>query len=155
MNSNLTDNKNLLQPTNFKLTIDSTQYANTQFFCTTVNLPGTSKGPVEAKFKNEIGYFPGDTTTYSELTISFLVDEEMKNYIEIYDWLQNGLSTSPIFKDISLSILSNKNTTNRIIQFKDAFPISISDLEFTSQAAEIEYLTCSVTFKFNKFVFVK
>ena len=59
------------------------------------------------------------------------------------------------FKDITLSIQTNKNTINKQIKFTDAFPISIGDLSFTTQDTSVEYLTCAVSFRYNRFEFIR
>jgi len=81
-NSNLTDNLNMLPPGNFKVTIDSREFANVQFFCTTANLPTVSSSEVSSGYTHKNAYFPGDTIEYGTFDITFIVDEEMKNYIE-------------------------------------------------------------------------
>ena len=59
------------------------------------------------------------------------------------------------FKDIILSIQTNKNTINKQIRFSDAFPTSLGDLAFTTQDTAVEYITCTVTFRYNKFEFIR
>ena len=31
---------------------------------------------------------PGDKLTYADLTLSFFVDEDLENYIEVHNWLR-------------------------------------------------------------------
>ena len=59
------------------------------------------------------------------------------------------------FKDITLSIQTNKNNINKQIKFTDAFPISVGDLSFTTQDTSVEYLTCAVSFRYNRFEFIR
>ena len=56
--SNLSDNLNMLTPVNFKVIIDSGEFANLQFFCTNANVPSLSQAAVPQGFKNENGFFP-------------------------------------------------------------------------------------------------
>ena len=167
-NSNLTDNLNMLPPGNFKVTIDSREFANVQFFCTTANLPTVSSSEVSSGYTHKNAYFPGDTIEYGTFDITFIVDEEMKNYIEMYNWIKedSGYDDDKIqrstkilheekFKDIILSIQTNKNTINKQIRFSDAFPTSLGDLAFTTQDTAVEYITCTVTFRYNKFEFIR
>ena len=78
-----------------------------------------------------------------------------KNYKEIYDWITENKTLEPKFKDITLSILSNKNTTNKQILFHDCFPISLGELSFTTQDTAVDYITCEVTFQYNMFEFIR
>ncbi len=153
--NNLTDNINMLTPGGFKVSIDSKEFANLQFFCTNVALPSVNQTEVLSTYKNNNAFFPGEIITYDAFTLTFIVDEEMKNYLEIFNWLSKNRRTNPIFKDITLSILSNKNTTNKQILFHDTFPVSLGALNFTTQDTVLDAVTCDVTFRYNLFEFIK
>lgn len=155
MSNNLTDNLNMLAPGGFKVTINSAEYANLQFFCTNATLPGVSQGEVQQNYRDNNAYFPGSNIEYDTFTVSFIVDEEMKNYIEIFNWIKDNKTTDPRFKDITLSVLTNKNTTNKQVLFHDAFPISLGELSFTTQDTAVEYITCDVSFRYNIFEFIR
>jgi len=155
MSSNLSDNLNMLSPNGFKVTIDSQEYANLQFFCTAANVPSINQNSVLQPFRNDNAYFPGDKIEYSTFDVTFIVDEELKNYEEILDWLLTNRGEKPKFKDITLSILTNKNTTNRQVRFLDCFPINLGVLPFTTQDTALEYITCDVSFQYNKFEFIR
>ena len=155
MKNNLTNNLNMLSPGNFKITIDTAEFSNLEFFCTTASIPGLSVSALVQGYKNNKAYFPGETIEYSQFTLSFIVDEELKNYKEIYDWITENKTLEPKFKDITLSILSNKNTTNKQILFHDCFPISLGELSFTTQDTAVDYITCEVTFQYNMFEFIR
>jgi hypothetical protein len=79
----------------------------------------------------------------------------MKNYIEMHNWITTNSSEQPKYKDLTLSILTNKNTTNRQLLFHDVFPTDVSELTFTTQDTAVEYITCSVTFQYNMYEFIK
>tara|TARA_B100000085_G_scaffold87920_1_gene79347 strand:+ start:729 stop:1295 length:567 start_codon:yes stop_codon:yes gene_type:complete len=58
-----------------------------EWFCTNVNIPGITLG--EASYPTpmtDIG-ITGDKLTFETLTMTFLVDEELQNYRQIWDWL--------------------------------------------------------------------
>ena len=82
-----------------------------------------------------------------------MVDENMSNYVEALNWLQTNATTSgqPLRTDVILSVLSSKNTINRQFQFHDAFPTTIGELQFDTQAQTIQYLPCDLTLRFNYF----
>ena len=157
----------MLSPGNFKVTIDSSEFANLTFFCTTANVPNINQSEVLQGYGNRQAYFPGDTIDYGTFDITFIVDEEMKNYIEIFDWMQknadhnvsktknSGYSHEEKVKDVVLSIQTNKNTINKQIKFSDAFPITLGDLAFTTQDTAVEYVTCTVSFRYNRYEFIR
>jgi hypothetical protein len=115
-------------------------------------------GEVKDNYRNQQGYFTGDTLAYDTLRLKFMVDEDMANYTEAYNWMlinsnqiPNG-SIPPSRSDLILSVLTSKNTFNKQFQFRDAFPTSIGELAFNSQAQSVEYISCELTLRFNNFV---
>ena len=72
-------------PTQFKFSI--IKLPKVEYFCTAVNVPGISLGVVlQATPLKDIPY-PGEKLTYQDLTMTFLVDENLQNYQEIHGWL--------------------------------------------------------------------
>ena len=59
----------------------------TTWFCTAANIPGINLG--EAMYPTPFGTtsITGDQLTFETLNFTFLVDEELQNYREIWDWL--------------------------------------------------------------------
>jgi len=86
------------------------------------------------------------------LSVRFLIDEDMKNYLEIHDWIQDNITKKTITKsDMILSVLSSHNNVNKQFQFLDAFPTSLSGVEFSTQSTEVEYVQGDVTFRYDRF----
>ena len=75
--------------------------------------------------------------------------------IEMFNWMKANRDSNFERHDMILSIMTNKNILNKQFQFKDAFPTSLSGVEFNSQATDIEYLQADVTFRYNEFVIIK
>ena len=59
----------------------------TTWFCTTANIPGITLG--EAMFPTPMSdmFITGDKLTFETLNITFIVDEELQNYREVWDWI--------------------------------------------------------------------
>ena len=59
----------------------------TTWFCTTANVPGITLG--EAMFPTPMldTFVTGDKLTFETLNITFIVDEELQNYRELWDWM--------------------------------------------------------------------
>ena len=72
-------------PTQFKFSI--LKLPKVEFFCTAVNLPGITLGSDRQVGPLKDIPVPGDKLTYNDLTMSFLVDENLENYREIHGWL--------------------------------------------------------------------
>jgi len=152
--SNLTKNYNFLSPTGFKLVINRDTLGNLEYFVTSVSLPSLTQGDVATNSLQYKGYLHGDLT-FEDLTVRIAIDEDMKVYNELYDWLFNQREKSePVTYDATLIILTSHNNVNKSIKFKSVFPTSVSSLEFSTQASDIEYLQADVSFRYDEFEFV-
>lgn len=165
----LTDNKNYLQPTGFRVIIDRENFPNLEFFAQSVDHPDVALPAPDVAY-SRIGAIslPGDTLNFSELNITFILDEDIQSYTELYNWLEDmtnkeflpqdtrsrrGTSDIPTQADISVSILSSHNNQTKRILYKGCNPTSISGLQLTSVASSVEYLTFTVSFAFTGFEF--
>ncbi len=72
-------------PTQFRFLIN--QLPKVQYFTTEANIPGITLG--EGQFNTPLKDIEllGDKLTYEDLTITFIVDENLENYIEMHTWL--------------------------------------------------------------------
>ena len=155
MSSSLTNNRNFLTPVGFKLTMDSNRYGNVEYFVTTVMLPTAAVSEISTPFRNRQGYLPDNKIIFDTLTVRMIIDEDMKNYNEIFNWLNNNtLSPNLEFADMTLNILSSKSQVNKQIKFTAAFPVSLAGVEFNTQSTDIEYLQADVTFRFDTMSFI-
>jgi hypothetical protein len=54
-----------------------------------------------------------------------------------------------MYSDAFLMILSNKNNPIVEVVFENIFPISLSALDFTQAATDVEYMTASAEFAYQ------
>ena len=79
-------NRNFLQPTGFKFTLNRSP--KTSFFCQSANIPGMTLGvAAQPTYLRDIPT-PGDKIEFEDLNLRFLVDENLENYMEIYTWIR-------------------------------------------------------------------
>ena len=158
------DNLNYLSNISFRLMIEDTPHLT--WFCQSVNVPGISIQAIE--MVNPFANIPyaGNNVTFDELSVTFIVDEHLKNWIEIYDriiamGLAEGYEKHRIlkasntlqprgggFSTVVLTVLTSGMNPQMEFHFYDAFPISISALEFDSSAADVEYFTATASFRY-------
>ena len=167
-------NRNYMSPIGFKLVLTKTPKVD--FLCQSANIPQISMGTaVQPSYLKDIPV-PGDKVLYDDLSIRFLVDEKMENYLAIYKWI-TGLGYPESlgqfkqlkkddkrtdatvadrgdpryfeFSDAMLQILSSNYRPSVLINFKDAFPISLSTLDFDVSQRDYSFFTASVTFKYT------
>ena len=152
----LTDNFNMLSPTGFRVTIESPKFSNLEYFISTVSLPTISLSEVATDFRNYQGFAPGDQVVYDPLDMTFVLDEDMKNYNEVFDWIQsNAEENVPAKHDLILSILTSHNNLNRQIKFIGAMPTSLGGVEFNTQVDSIDYLQSTVTIRYDRFEIIR
>ena len=110
--------------------------------------------------------FPGDHINYGTLEITFKVDEDLENYLELHNWLKalgkpqnyeqyREIEQKPIYtgegivSDISITILSSTKLANYEVIYVDAFPVSLSGINFNTVDTDVNYLEASATFKYT------
>ena len=72
-------------PTQFKFQL--TKLPKVEYFCTAANIPGISiPSPSQPTPLADIP-LPGDTISFDDLSVTFLVDENLENYREIHGWM--------------------------------------------------------------------
>ena len=167
------DSPNFLSPLGFRLSIN--RIPNTIYYCQAVNLPEMSIDELEtftpfASLKN-----PGSKLRFGPVVVRFRVDEEMKNFRELYFWLHalgrpdnflqtrqwvNGQDSAKTTKEESiinqlsdgtLSVLTSQNNASLRIKFLDMFPVSLTALDFDTTLTDVEYLEATVQFAYRKY----
>ena len=72
-------------PTQFKFQI--TKLPKVEYFCTAANIPGISiPSPAQPTPLADIP-LPGETISFEDLSVTFMVDENLENYREIHGWM--------------------------------------------------------------------
>src|SRR5210317_520483 len=73
-------------PTQFRFQIQ--KLPEVQFFAQTINIPGISvDGLTQSSPLSQIA-IAGSDLSYEDLTVTFLIDEEYRNYREVHDWIK-------------------------------------------------------------------
>ena len=169
-------NRNYMSPVGFKLILTKTPKVD--FLCQSANIPQISMGTaIQPSYLKDIPV-PGDKVLYDDLTVRFLVDEKMENYLAIYKWITglgypenlgqyNQLKKDDIrtdasatddadpryfeFSDATLQVLNSNYKPSVLVNFKDAFPTSLSTLDFDVTTRDYNYFTAEVSFKYTIF----
>ena len=154
---------NFLQNNGFIFNLE--RIPETTFRVVSCDLPMISVTPPQAGYPGASQYFPGNTTEFEELTMSFIVDENLLNYEEIYDWITQqryctdfiptGDKDRLLVSDGTLVTMTNSSNPNRVFKFKDLFPISVGNLHFDTSINQPEPVQCQVIFKYSYFEMVK
>ena len=163
--ANQLTNRNFLSPAGFQFTISKTPKVS--FFCSSASIPSISfETNTQPSYLKDIDV-PGEKLDYENLNVRFLVDEDLKNYMALHNWMtgigypeslgdfkaevtkaDGSRDLNQQFSDGSLSILNSNYRTNAIVKFKDLFPIELTSLEFDTSVTDIQYFTAEATFKY-------
>jgi hypothetical protein len=164
------DNRNFLAPTGFKFSLKRSP--GVAFFCNQANIPSLDLGiATQPSYLKDIDV-QGDKIQFGDLTLRFLVDEDLVNYMEIQNWIRGlgyqetlqefdklekeavlpsnyGRVGDNIYSDGTLQILSSNLVAKFNVNFKDMFPYSLSTITFDATDTDIEYFTADVSFKYT------
>ncbi len=169
----LPENINPLSPNGYMFTLQ--RLPELSYFCQEVSLPAITL-PEATQF-TPFSRVPisGDQLEFDTLRVQFLVDDKMKNYRAIHDWLvglgfpeNNGQYTQTIegssmpglsevaksSSDATLIILGNNNMPIQAIQFTDCVPESLESITFVSTSQDVQYLVGSASFRYTNYKFV-
>ena len=139
------------------------KFPEVTYFCQAANIPGISVGSVEIGTPMKATYFPGDEVIFDELSIRFVVDENLKNWLSIYDWIR-ALGT-PTRRDVEqyakrkkedelttegiLTILTSNMNPQMHVKFHDLFPLSLSAISFDTACGPGVKYNPSATFLYG------
>ena len=159
-------NRNFLSGVAFKFNL--AKFPKVDFFSNSARIPELSlELTQQASYLKNIDV-PGERLNYGDFTLRFLVDENMENYISIYDWL-TGLGfpeTTKEFADLikdkdgqrdakeafcdrTLRILNSNFREVAKVKFNDLFPTSLTSLDFDATNTDVQYFTAEATFKYT------
>lgn len=97
---------------------------------------------------------------FDELSITFVVDEEMKNWLEIFNWMRSTTNVEGYdeFKSINthtctanLLILNSSKNPKINVTFEGLFPRTLGSIDFTSTVIDPEPFQCTATFSYRNY----
>ncbi len=150
----LTDNKNFLQPTGFRIIVEREKYGNLEFFAQSIQHPGTQVSAVEVGIPRIQGLpVAGDTINYGELSLSLILDEDLTAYKEMQKWLEDSVyGEGDPYHDIKIIVLTSHNNFCAQILYKNCVPVSLGSIELASSTGDVTYLNFECSFRFSEFV---
>ena len=169
--SNQIKNRNYLSPVGFKFVI--TKAPKADFFSNSASIPGINLGfALQSNYLRDIPV-AGDKLTFEDFTLSFFVDENLENYMEVQNWLRglgypdsveefidlkkddtytpdpsakNALNE---YSDATLIVYNSSFNEIVKVKFRDVFPVSLSTINFDASVGDIDYVTADATFKYS------
>ena len=157
---------NFLSPMNFSFLLK--RAPTVTFFLQECSIPGISLNTADTANPFVQAPYAGDHLTFEPLEIKFKVDEDMKNYLEIFKWMrglgfpenfnqykrleeQKQYTGESVFSDITLTTMSSNKKNKYEITFVDCVPIYLSQVKFNTTDTDINYVTADCRFKYTYF----
>lgn len=163
-----------LRPNGFQFLIQS--LPKVTYFCQSANIPEIRLGVASQSTPLVDIPWPGEKLSFSELTIRFMIQEDLANYTELYNWLiglgfptdrsqfqrltegrsikfpeVNYKADGGEFSDATLIVLGSDNKAAAQINFYDCFPISLTGIEFDTASTNTQYFQASAVFKYRQY----
>lgn len=162
-------NTSLLQTTKYVFSMP--RINNVQYFCQEANLPGVSLPEMPRPTSVVDLYVPGNKMVYNRFSITFLIDADLKAWTDIHDWMRalttpkNNEEYKNLWKrdtvinpkqlaqyaDGVLTIMSGLNNPKFRVKYWNMFPVSLSDIQFSSTESADEILTATAEFRYDLF----
>tara|TARA_Y100000992_G_C21074141_1_gene400117 strand:+ start:80 stop:628 length:549 start_codon:yes stop_codon:yes gene_type:complete len=158
---NQPSNYSFLSPIGFKFQLNN--FPEVNYFCQAATLPGISIGTIPVPTPLKQIELSGDEVTFEELSIRFVIDENMKNWLAIYDWIiglgfptEEGQAKYKKLKEdgaltttATLTVLTGNMNPQINFNFQEVFPLNLSSISFDSSGTEVEYVTADVSFRYD------
>lgn len=155
---------NTTKRNNFRLDIpDNNQTKTFQWQVQRVEFPSVSieqaKVIKSPKLSNRM--IAGTATNYDDFVVTFLLDENMESYSELYSWLltmQNPVGPTTVSEDntprtVLLHIMDNiRDKIVTTFKFYNMYPKSLGGIEWSyTDSGDLESMTCTCTFDYEFF----
>ena len=167
--SKLSDSQptNLNQQNVVSFDVSFSRMTAVQYFCQRINIPAVILGDTfqPTPFLNTP--VEGDTLSFESVNMSFILDEDLQNYIELYTWMtalgfpkeypqftelkEPGLAseTTGKYSDMTIILHTNKANPNYQVTFTDVFPTSLGGVQFDSTPTGMDPIVVDASFMFR------
>ena len=147
--------------------VNFSRLPNVEYFCQRVNIPAVILGEAFQPMPFMNLPVEGDTLSFESMNLSFILDEDMQNYMEIYSWLtalgfprdyeqfktlkpaSEASEYASMFSDMDIMLQTNKSNPNYKVTFNDVFPTSLSSVQFDTSVSALEPIVVDATFNFK------
>ena len=152
----LPSNRNFLTPVGFKLILQ--RFGGVDFFCQSASIPEVAMPTIEiaTPFRG-VPIIPGGGVEYGDLSVRFIVDEDLANYMAVWNWIRDNGNAESFdgegegYSDGILQVLTSNFNTKFNVKFERLMPVSLTSIPFDFSVGEIDFFTANVTFKYTRY----
>lgn len=155
------ENPNFLASNYYQFSLS--RIPNFTYFVQSANIPMLSTRTLNQP--TTLGTYPKIPSTnyyFDDLSVTFMVNADMKNWIEIYDWMKgignlktdySNLPYDPsnpdgVFSNASLLVTNSSYKPIMTANFYYVFPRTLGGINFSSQNTSTDPVSCSVNFSY-------
>ena len=143
------------------------------FLCQKAEIPDISLGQANIPTAGFAQIPISGSIQYCQLNLEFIVDEDLRNYMEIHNWIR-ALGTPSVrqerkdwndrwgndsrsstddtkVSDATLQVLNNNNIVNFDIVFQSLWPVSLATIPYDVTGTDNDYLSSTVTFNYTSY----
>lgn len=161
------ENLNDLQDNKFLVTFD--RIPTVAFKCVRANIPGVSADMPRQITPRVDSPLPGTKFTFEMFKMDFIVNEDLKNWLEIYKWINHYSGAQdpkdylklrrearigdirPQYSSCTLHVNTDLNHGNLVVDFNLMFPTNLTGIQFDSTINDIRPVVCSATFAYTDY----
>ena len=160
---------NLASELNFQFILQ--RAPSVSYFCQEFTIPDVGLPSARVPTPSRLIPFVGDHMVFENLSLTFKIDEDLQNYLEIFNWMHaignpNNTGTQytqleknkdysgyGIYSDIQVFTLDTQKQTKYVVTFKHCSPISLTGPKYTTKNPSVNYMPSTVNFTYTDFTF--
>lgn len=152
-------NRNGLLKTHFQFQLRKISTAS--YFCQSANIPGVSISTVsQTTVFNPIKH-AGGAVEQDDLTVRFLVDEDLENWKEVFNWIKQCVNyenftefedeADHLTSEAILFILDSNNVPRFKITFEGLFPNRLTGIQMDTTSPDSDLIYADASFSYTTF----
>ena len=164
LNLNIPENTSIAELTKFTFLIPDKPFL--KYYCQSVKLPSVSTKEISIPTPFSETFRHGEKLTYEALTISAILDEDLRVWEETYNWLKSLTRPhsfeeyprkskrdvqTPLYFDGFLTVNTNANNPNIRFKFRECHPVSVGMVSFDTKESADTTPTADFTFRYDTF----
>lgn len=149
--------ENYLQPTRYKFVLNKTPQV--AYNCKSVGHPGAYLADVQQATPFNPVMLAGGQIRHDLLRVDLLIDEDLVVWETMFNWMKSCTDyidfkefkpqEQHMVDDGNIIVLTNANVPKLKFTYYGLFPVSISNIDFTSEDSGGRFMTASVGFMFS------
>lgn len=159
--SNQPENLNFFSPINYGVQIERLPLMT--HYVQSVNIPGLSLGDSSIQTPFVQVPFAGDHLIYEDLTLTFKLAENLKNYIELYNWMiglgfpddfgqyREKATPGMEYSEVAVVLYNSSKNPLYTYHFHRCYPNFLSGFPMSSIAVDVDYVDITCNFKYQNF----